>query len=78
MRTTHDDFYRNQGVIRQLKPDLAIVIADFGIGSDAPILLYYLKSKTEPVVINLDWQEDGNSWVVVAENFSAFVDLRGN
>lgn len=76
---TNDDFYRTHAVIGQLKPELAIAIADFGIGSDSPILLYYKKSKTEPIVINLEWQEGGNanSWVVLAESFSAFVDLLG-
>ena len=36
----NDNFYRTYGVISQLKPELAIGIADFGIGSDSPILLY--------------------------------------
>ena len=75
----NDDFYRKHGAIWQLKPELAIEIADFGIGSDSPILLYYDKSKTEPTVINLDWQEgdNPNTWVVTAESFSAFVDVLG-
>ncbi len=74
-----DDFFRTHGIIWQLQPELAIEIADFGIGSDSPILLYYNQSKTEPVVINLEWQEgpNSNSWVVMAESFSAFVDLLG-
>ncbi len=76
---TNDDFYRTHGAIWQLRPELAIEIADFGIGSDTPILLYYDKSKTEPAVINLDWQNspNSNSWVVMADSFSAFVDLLG-
>lgn len=74
-----DDFYRTDGIIWQLKPELGIAIADFGIGADSPILLYYKKNKTEPIVINLDrHQRDGaNSWVVMAESFAAFVELLG-
>ncbi len=76
---SNDDFYRTHGVIWQLKPELAIEIADFGIGSDTPILLYYDRSKNEPTVINLDWHNspNSNSWVVMADSFSAFVDLLG-
>ena len=75
----NDDFYRTHGVLWQLKPELAIEIADFGIGSDSPILLYFEKSKTDPVVLNLDWREgnNANSWIVMAESFSAFVDILG-
>ena len=76
---TNDAFYRSHGVIWQLRPELAIEIADFGIGSDSPILLHYGKSKTEPIVINLQWHDgdNANTWVVLAESFSAFVDLLG-
>lgn len=60
-------------------PELAIAIADFGIGSDSPILLYYQQNNAEPTVLNLNWQEGHNStsWVVMAENFAAFVELLG-
>ena len=75
----NDSFYSTDGVIWQLRPELAISIADFGIGADAPILLYYNKSKTEPIVITLDWNGHGNSnsWIVMAESFSEFVDILG-
>ena len=81
----NDDFYRKSGVIWQLKPERAIEIADFGLGADSPILLYYNKSKTEPIVINLDWQmsldwQEGasaNSWGVMADSFSDFVEILG-
>lgn len=74
-----DQFYRKYGVMDQIQPELAVGIADFGIGADSPILLYYKKSKMEPVVINLDWDGDGNAttWVVMAESFSEFIDLLG-
>lgn len=74
-----DEFYRAVGVNWKLVPELAIAIADFGIGSDSPILLYYQQNNAEPTVLNLNWQEGHNStsWVVMAENFAAFVELLG-
>src|SRR5262249_41428104 len=48
--------------------DLAVDIADFGIGSDAPILLDYRVNPLEPQVIRLQWLGSGkdNKWVEMA------------
>lgn len=74
-----DPFYRDFGAIWQLKPEQAIAIADFGIGADSPILLYYENGTTEPVVLKLEWQaaEGSNSWLVMSPSFAAFVDMLG-
>jgi hypothetical protein len=55
--------------------DLAVEIADFGLGSDAPILLDYRPSIETPCVIRLKWSEGGvgNRWVPMAESFDRFV-----
>jgi hypothetical protein len=52
--------------------DLALVIGDFGLGSDAPILLDYREA---PCVIRLRWSLDGgeNHWVMMAPDFETFV-----
>ena len=77
VNAANDDFFRTHGVIWQLKPELAVSIADFGWGADSPILLYYHKTKAEPIVINLEWRDSGNLWVVMSESFAEFVELLG-
>jgi hypothetical protein len=59
--------------------DLAIDIGDFGIGSDAPILLDYREDAVNPRVIRLLWSASGkeNKWVVMAPDFRTFVEVLG-
>ncbi len=69
------DFYRRYGVVDQLVPEAAIEIGDFGLGSDAPILLDYRGSPTDPIVIRLRWPGGGqpNLWRVMAPDFPSFI-----
>ncbi|AGA28281.1 hypothetical protein Sinac_4062 [Singulisphaera acidiphila DSM 18658] len=55
--------------------DLALDIGDFGLGSDAPILLDYREDPEMPRVIRLRWPPDGcaNHWVMMAPDFEMFV-----
>jgi hypothetical protein len=55
--------------------DLALDIGDFGLGSDAPILLDYREAPESPCVIRLRWSPDGgeNHWVMMAPDFETFV-----
>jgi hypothetical protein len=58
--------------------DLALDIADFGLGSDAPILLDYREDTTNPRVIRLRWQQGTpNQWVIMAPDFRSFVEALG-
>lgn len=58
--------------------DLALDIADFGLGSDAPILLDYREDTTNPRVIRLRWQQGAsNQWVIMAPDFRSFVEALG-
>lgn len=59
--------------------DLSLIIGDFGLGSDAPILLDYRTSATIPRVIRLKWSENGksNRWVHMADDIAHFVDALG-
>jgi hypothetical protein len=60
--------------------DRTIVIGDFGLGSDAPIVLDYRKGPTDPRVLRLRWCPGDtlkNEWVEVAPDFPAFVALLG-
>ena len=54
-------------------------IGDFGLGSDAPILLDYRGDVANPRVIRLRWAGGGkgNEWVVMAPDFSSFVAALG-
>jgi hypothetical protein len=58
--------------------DLALDIADFGLGSDAPILLDYRANADNPRVIRLRWQAGmRNQWVLMSPDFQSFVDALG-
>jgi hypothetical protein len=57
--------------------DRAIVIGDFGLGSDAPIALDYRRSLDCPSVIRYRWSHRGerNRWVYLARSFSQFAEM---
>lgn len=59
--------------------DLAVDIGDFGLGSDAPILLDYRTDTSNPSVIRLKWSLNGiaNQWVPMADSIQHFVDVLG-
>src|ERR1700722_11548052 len=58
--------------------DLAIAIGDFGIGSDAPILLDYRGNVDHPRVVRLEWfARPDNKWVPMADDFPTFVNVLG-
>lgn len=59
--------------------DLALDIGDFGLGSDAPILLDYREDASKPRVIRLWWpgNNKSNQWVVMAQDFQSFVEALG-
>lgn len=55
----------------------AVVIADFGLGSDAPIALDYRQNLDCPSVIRYCWSHRGerNRWIHVAPSFSRFAEM---
>jgi hypothetical protein len=61
--------------------DLCLDIGDFGLGSDAPILLDYRHDRVQPRVLRLRWSRDvprgPNHWVSMAPNFDAFAQALG-
>ena len=60
-----------------LQPSLAIVIASFGWGTDAPIVLDY-RQEGGPQVMGLSWHFEGqNRWIPVAPSFAEFVQVLG-
>lgn len=64
----------------EIDHNLAIIIADFGIGFDAPIILDYKNHRTEPVVKYLKWSRVNkldNHWTTMFDSFSAFAAAIG-
>jgi hypothetical protein len=63
-----------------ISPELSVVIGDFGMGSDSPILLDYRQDRSNPAVIRLKWQKSpglSNVWVRCADTFDEFADMLG-
>ncbi len=78
-------YWSEFGPVEKIDPERALIIADFGIGSDTPILLDYRRG-VEPQVITIRWSfvedEEGrrrpdNRWMVLAESFDEFADALG-
>jgi len=74
-----DFFAAYDKTLEQIDPLLALFIADFGHGSDAPIALDYRSNSFDPAVIGLKWKEpwrpnDGNRWIELSPSFSSFVE----
>src|ERR1700677_1899293 len=70
---------RPEASIHEVDPSLALVIGDFGLGSDAPIILDYRCDRLNPSVFRLRWSTDegksvfsDNHWVKIADTFAEF------
>jgi hypothetical protein len=48
-----DKFWAEFGAVGQIEPELSVLIGDFGLGSDSPILLDYRHDTSIPQVIRL-------------------------
>jgi hypothetical protein len=61
--------------------DRAILIGDFGLGSDSPIALDYRADPANPRVIRLRYNEDSpplvGKWVTLTPDFPSFVEALG-
>ena len=54
----------------------AVILADFGLGSDSPIILHYGKDIQVPAVMYLKWLGDGaditHKWIQTHDTFEQF------
>ena len=71
------EFLTNVGEIDYSK---ALIIADFGAGTDSPIILYY--NNDEPSIMYLRWSGGGqfplkHSWISTHESFNEFAGAVG-
>jgi hypothetical protein len=74
------NFWTKFGALDGIAPELSILIGDFGLGSDSPILLDYRENRDNPVVIRLQWRKDmgqPNIWVRCADGFDEFAKALG-
>ncbi len=72
------DFWEKFGALDQIVPDLALVIGDFGLGSDSVVVLDYARHSTNPPVLRLRWGQEGrNQWVQGARDFDEFAEMLG-
>lgn len=62
---------------RGIDYNLAVAIGDFGLGSDAPLVLDYRRTPESPCVLRLQWSQDGNQWIKVSDSFDEFVAITG-
>jgi hypothetical protein len=74
------DFWQTCGALEDIEPEKTVIIGDFGLGSDSPIVLYYRLAEAEPEVWRLRWAEpwgSGNYWQLLAATFSEFAERLG-
>jgi hypothetical protein len=75
------DFWTRFGSLRQIVPAEALIIGDFGLGSDSPVVLDFNRNKLDPPVLRLRWVGDGpdarTEWVQGARGFEEFAQMLG-
>lgn len=68
-------YWQDYGALQQIDPTEAVLIADFGPGSDAVLVVDF---RTDPPqVLRLVWSEEGNRWMPVASTVPALRQLLG-
>jgi len=76
IRSGEEFWHEPVAVPDDLSFDHAVLIGDFGIGSDAPLLLDYSLDPEDPAVLRLLWDCDkGNQWILAAASFDQMCEL---
>lgn len=71
-----DRFWATYAALEGISPELSLVVGDFGIGSDAPIVVDYRQVSSNPPVLRLLWRKpEPNVWVRCADSFDEFANL---
>ena len=68
------EFWVKEGAINEINPKNCIVIGDFGLGSDAPIVLDYSNNPSNPSVKRLVWGKQKNYWEKIADNIDELLN----
>lgn len=74
-------FWQEYGALEQIAPERSLIIGDFGLGSDSPIILDY-REGSNPPVLRLRWLElepgqVRTDWVKGAMSFDEFAEMLG-
>jgi hypothetical protein len=74
-------FWLDFGALDEISTPRSLIIGDFGLGSDAPIIMDY-REPNNPPVLRLKWSEAGlgkvrTSWVKGANSFDEFAEMLG-
>jgi hypothetical protein len=74
-----DFWYREEAHPNGISFDHAVVIGDFGLGSDAPIILDYRENIEVPLVKRLKWGNSfpENRWIMAAPDFDTMCVMLG-
>jgi hypothetical protein len=73
-----DEFWKRLAALDQIVPEKALILGDFGMGSDAPIILDYARDASDPPVLRLRYAAGGDTaWVRGARNFEEFATMLG-
>jgi hypothetical protein len=71
-------FWKRFGALDEIIAEKALILGDFGLGSDAPIILNYGVDALDPPVFRLRWTpNEPTKWVQGARNFAEFAALLG-
>jgi hypothetical protein len=73
-----DEFWKQFGALDQIDPEHALIIGDFGLGSEAPVILDFARNPSNPPVLWLRWGPNRQTeWVQGAKDFSEFAEMLG-
>ena len=72
-----NEFWMRHGALNQIVPEKALILGDFGLGSDAPIILDYAQHASDPPVLRLRYAGASTDWVRGARNFEEFATMLG-
>lgn len=72
-----EELWHEIGALNQIDVNKCLVIGDFGLGSDTPIILDYSENYEHPTVKRLVWKSDvtKNYWEVIAKDMEEFVKI---
>jgi hypothetical protein len=73
-----NEFWKRFGALDEIVAEKALILGDFGLGSDAPIILNYAIDAVDPPVFRLRWlPNQPTKWVKGARSFDEFASILG-
>jgi hypothetical protein len=70
------EFWQEFGALTEIAPERYLIVGDFGLGSDAPIVIEADPEVPDPKVLRLQWRCEGHTanthWVPFFDHLSEF------